>query len=421
MGLVILAIFLAFFGWLIWYGNSGRARGGQIGEWVAQTFGISQGTVNHRQYIRSAGEVADVTSDPSSGLVLVHSHDSSFSEPSLQLIVVQSLTALAKAWSDGTPGYARTVLDDGTYSQLVRRDLMPTQVRRPLTAVSQLAIIAAGCTSGTETITWRAAVVSSDGTHAIDVTVERRCPTAGAWSGTPRVHCLTCGAPLPSMPTDGRCPSCGTALGPPPGSWVITQLAGVAGGIDASGRVQIEPLRPFGEHSRNAGVQAAAAAIAVPALTNDVLRRIASTDPEFRPDAIIGYVEKLYVTSIPARRAGDPDQFPAPVPRAIALRFMQSHPGANCRSPTRVFVSDADADDSTQYLTVALEFGQSFEYWGLSRPTGTKTRPDGGLLAYRCPNCGGPLDVDPEERCRHCGAMSVSGASDWTITKMVCQ
>ena len=419
MDFLILAIFVGGFAGLIWYGYSGRARGAQIGEWVAQTFGISQGTVNHRQHIRNAGEVADVTSDPSSGLALIHSHDPAFAEPSLQFLVVQSLTALAKAWNEGTPGYARPVLDDGTYSQLVRRCSMPAQARRPLTAVNQLAIIAAGCGNGTETTTWRTALASTDGMRAADVTIERGCPAAGASSTAPRGQCLTCGTPLHSVPADGLCPSCGTALGPPPGSWVITRLAGVAGGLDVSGRVQTEPLRPFGANSRNADVQAAAALIAASAVTEGVLRRIAATDPEFRPDALIGYVEKLYVNSIPARRSGDPGLFPVPVPPAIAVHFMQSQPRMDGNSPTRAFISDADADDRAQYVTVALELGRRIEYWGLSRPTGTKTRPDGGLLAYRCPNCGGALDLDPEERCRYCGATPVSGGSDWTITKIV--
>ncbi|MEA2647481.1 MAG: hypothetical protein QOE92_2564 [Chloroflexota bacterium] len=58
------------------------------------------------------------------------------------------------------------------------------------------------------------------------------------------------------------------------------------------------------------------------------------------------------------------------------------------------------------------------EYWTFMRSTAATTRPDGGLLERRCPNCGAPLVLNATAECEHCRAEVTNGAFDWVLSQV---
>jgi predicted lipid-binding transport protein (Tim44 family) len=58
------------------------------------------------------------------------------------------------------------------------------------------------------------------------------------------------------------------------------------------------------------------------------------------------------------------------------------------------------------------------EDWIFQRKAGAVTKPNGGTMAKRCPNCGAPLDLDLAGICRYCRAPVMSGEFDWVLTRI---
>jgi hypothetical protein len=58
------------------------------------------------------------------------------------------------------------------------------------------------------------------------------------------------------------------------------------------------------------------------------------------------------------------------------------------------------------------------EDWIFQRKAGATTKPNGGTMAKRCPNCGAPLDLDLAGECRYCRAPVMSGEFDWVLTRI---
>ena len=58
------------------------------------------------------------------------------------------------------------------------------------------------------------------------------------------------------------------------------------------------------------------------------------------------------------------------------------------------------------------------EDWTFQRSSKATTRPDGGTLAQKCPNCGAPLEVDLQGVCSYCHAPVMSGQYDWVLSRI---
>jgi predicted lipid-binding transport protein (Tim44 family) len=58
------------------------------------------------------------------------------------------------------------------------------------------------------------------------------------------------------------------------------------------------------------------------------------------------------------------------------------------------------------------------EDWIFQRKATAVTKPNGGTMAKRCPNCGAPLELDLAGVCRYCRAPVMSGEFDWVLTRI---
>ena len=62
--------------------------------------------------------------------------------------------------------------------------------------------------------------------------------------------------------------------------------------------------------------------------------------------------------------------------------------------------------------------GQWTEDWVFQRASSATTKPQGGTLSSKCPNCGAPLDLDLAGVCSYCRAPVMSGKYDWVLTRI---
>lgn len=58
------------------------------------------------------------------------------------------------------------------------------------------------------------------------------------------------------------------------------------------------------------------------------------------------------------------------------------------------------------------------EDWVFQRSSRATTKPNGGTMAKKCPNCGAPLDLDLAGICKYCKAPVMSGEFDWVLTRI---
>jgi predicted lipid-binding transport protein (Tim44 family) len=58
------------------------------------------------------------------------------------------------------------------------------------------------------------------------------------------------------------------------------------------------------------------------------------------------------------------------------------------------------------------------EDWVFQRSSRATTKPNGGTMAKKCPNCGAPLDLDLSGICKYCKAPVMSGEFDWVLTRI---
>jgi predicted lipid-binding transport protein (Tim44 family) len=54
--------------------------------------------------------------------------------------------------------------------------------------------------------------------------------------------------------------------------------------------------------------------------------------------------------------------------------------------------------------------------WTFRRNAGVKTLTEGGVVAMKCPECGGPLELSSDGRCKFCRADVSAGGLDWTVS-----
>jgi predicted lipid-binding transport protein (Tim44 family) len=81
--------------------------------------------------------------------------------------------------------------------------------------------------------------------------------------------------------------------------------------------------------------------------------------------------------------------------------------------------ADYDVDDqSSKVVRGNRRVGQWQEDWTFQRSSKAVTKPGGGTLASKCPNCGAPLDLDLQGVCKYCHAPVMSGQYDWVLARI---
>lgn len=87
----------------------------------------------------------------------------------------------------------------------------------------------------------------------------------------------------------------------------------------------------------------------------------------------------------------------------------------------RILAACADYDVDTQTGKIVRgnrSVQQWSEDWQFQRSSKATTRPDGGMMENRCPNCGAPLQVDLAGVCTYCHAQIMAGDFDWVLTRI---
>lgn len=80
---------------------------------------------------------------------------------------------------------------------------------------------------------------------------------------------------------------------------------------------------------------------------------------------------------------------------------------------------DYDIDkDSKKIVRGDREMRGFQEDWVFQRSSKAITRPDGGTLSQKCPNCGAPLNLDNAGTCAYCKEMVMGGKHDWVLTRI---
>jgi predicted lipid-binding transport protein (Tim44 family) len=104
------------------------------------------------------------------------------------------------------------------------------------------------------------------------------------------------------------------------------------------------------------------------------------------------------------------------------LSILSAHSDATYDTITvRVLAACADYDvDDTSGKVVRgnRRVGQWQEDWTFQRSSKATTKPGGGTLSAKCPNCGAPLDVDLQGVCKYCHAPIMSGEYDWVLARI---
>lgn len=89
----------------------------------------------------------------------------------------------------------------------------------------------------------------------------------------------------------------------------------------------------------------------------------------------------------------------------------------------RFFASCADYDidlsnDKHKVVRGDKSIADWAEDWIFQRSSKATTKPNGGTMAKKCPNCGAPLDLDLAGICKYCRAPVMSGEFDWVLTRI---
>jgi len=89
----------------------------------------------------------------------------------------------------------------------------------------------------------------------------------------------------------------------------------------------------------------------------------------------------------------------------------------------RFFASCADydidlSDDKHKVTRGSKRIEPWAEDWVFQRSAKAVTKPNGGTMAKKCPNCGAPLDLDLAGICKYCRAPVMSGEFDWVLTRI---
>ncbi|HLY83412.1 MAG TPA: TIM44-like domain-containing protein, partial [Acidimicrobiales bacterium] len=81
--------------------------------------------------------------------------------------------------------------------------------------------------------------------------------------------------------------------------------------------------------------------------------------------------------------------------------------------------ADYDVDDqSGKVVRGNRRVDQWQEDWTFQRSSKAVTKPGGGTLSSKCPNCGAPLNVDLQGVCPYCHQPVMSGQYDWVLARI---
>lgn len=81
--------------------------------------------------------------------------------------------------------------------------------------------------------------------------------------------------------------------------------------------------------------------------------------------------------------------------------------------------SDYDVDVTTGKIIRGNRAVRTWaEDWQFQRSSKATTRPDGGVMNDKCPNCGAPLDVDLAGVCSYCHSQIMGGEYDWVLDRI---
>jgi len=115
-------------------------------------------------------------------------------------------------------------------------------------------------------------------------------------------------------------------------------------------------------------------------------------------------LENLYIQGLHIVKAGHNEDFDS-----ITVRVDAS-------------AMDYEVDDQTGKEVFAVGGSKAdrpfTEFWTFQRSAGAKTLVSGGITEKKCPNCGAPLDVNENGRCKYCDAEVTSGQFDWVLSKI---
>jgi predicted lipid-binding transport protein (Tim44 family) len=80
--------------------------------------------------------------------------------------------------------------------------------------------------------------------------------------------------------------------------------------------------------------------------------------------------------------------------------------------------ADYDVNQAGKLVRGDRQIRQWVEDWLFQRSASATTRPGGGTLDQKCPNCGAPLDLDLGGVCQYCRAPVMSGKYDWVLSRI---
>jgi hypothetical protein len=81
--------------------------------------------------------------------------------------------------------------------------------------------------------------------------------------------------------------------------------------------------------------------------------------------------------------------------------------------------ADYDVDTQTGKVTRGDKAVRTWaEDWQFQRSAKAVTRPDGGTMNDKCPNCGAPLSLDLTGTCTYCKAQVMAGEYDWVLVRI---
>jgi hypothetical protein len=104
------------------------------------------------------------------------------------------------------------------------------------------------------------------------------------------------------------------------------------------------------------------------------------------------------------------------------LRITSAHSDQTYDTITvRIFAACADYDvddEKGKIIRGNKSVGQWQEDWTFQRSSAATTKPGGGTLNSKCPNCGAPLNVDLQGVCDFCHQPIMGGKYDWVLARI---
>jgi predicted lipid-binding transport protein (Tim44 family) len=179
------------------------------------------------------------------------------------------------------------------------------------------------------------------------------------------------------------------------------------------------------------------------------LAAISGHDPAFDKDTFLADVERAFFTVEEAWTECKPDMSRQVMADGIWQQHKAQIDGYVNNGTRNVLeglavgkatIIDASSDQTSDAITVRLlaacadydvavatgkvvrgnkhEMTQWQEDWTFTRSSQATSKPEGGTMQKKCPNCGAPLDLDLAGICKYCRAPVMSGKYDWVLSRI---